>query len=259
MKAATVALVWAFGASTAVAQMIEPDGVLVLGAGKAGSWNTSITVTNVGTDPLDVRIGPNLGCGPFGGTCGTYASATIAPFATFVLPEIPESPYFSGPQAVYVRHGIAARVPVVSAVVADLGGSCERSMTLVGLGRAVAFSPGDLLFSGINRDSSQYSNLILAIRPPTGAPWFDETEVRVGVRDSAGVEVGAATYQVTSNGAVVVVDFLRELGILNLADGSVTLSEESTQNPSYSTFEGIITAVEPTRAFAIQGTRVLGH
>jgi hypothetical protein len=236
--------------------MIEPDGVLVLGAGKAGNWDTSISVTNVGPDPIDVRIGPNLGCGPLGGTCGTYTSATIGPFGTFVLPSIPDSPFFTGPQAVYVRHGIAARVPVVTAVVADRAGACERSMTLEGLGRATAFSPGDLVFAGVRRSSDQYANLILAVRPPGGAPWFSETEVRATVRDATGAEVGTSTYRVTSEGAVTVADFLHELGVLSLEAGSVTLSEASVQNPTVSSFEGVITLVEPTRALAIRGARV---
>ena len=259
MKPTAVLIAWALGASIAIGQMIEPDGVLILGAGKAGPWDTSISVSNVGPDPLDVRIGPNLGCGPLGGTCGTYTLATIAPFATFVLPQIPDNPYFSGPQAVYVRHGIAARVPVVTAVVTDHGDGCERSMTLRGLGRGVAFSPGDLLFSGVSTNSDQYANLMLAIRPPGGAPWFDETEVRVIVRDASGAEVGTATYRVTSDGALVVVDFLGDIGILSLEGGSVTLSETSVQSPSFSSFEALITVVGPARALAIQGTRVLGR
>lgn len=259
MRIAGLLLAFGFVASTAFAQMIELDGVLVLGAGKAGGWDTSISVTNVGPDPLDIRIGPNRACGPLGGNCGTYVITTIGPFATFVLPSIPDTPHFEGPQAMYVRHGIAARVPTVSAVVADTEGACERSMSLPGLGRAVAFAPGDLVFSGVSRDSGQYANLILAVRPPGGAPYFSETEVRASVRDSGGVEIGAAIYRVTSDGAVVVVDFLRELGILSLESGSVTVSETSPQNPSVSSFEAVVTVVTPTRALAVQGTRVAAH
>lgn len=247
----------AFGGSLAVAQMLPLDGVLVLGGGKAGSWDTSISVTNVLPTPIDIRIGPNNGCDPwFGGSCGVYARATIAPFATYVLASIPDNPYFFGPQALYVRHAASVAAPVVTAVVTDVGGTCERSMTLHGLSSAVSFLPGDLVFSGVTTNGEQYANLVLAILPPGGAPYSSEADVRVTIRDASGVEVGTTNYHITSDGAVVVVDFLSELGIPSFEGGSVTLSDASPRGTCCSNFEGLITLVSPIRALAIQGTRV---
>jgi len=232
--------------------------VLVLGAGKGGTWDTALSVTNVLPTPLDVIIGPNNGCGPFGGTCADFAQATIAPFATFVLPSIPDSAYFSGPQALYVRHlpGFGSFAPVVTAIVSDRSGNCERSMTLHGLNNKQAFLPGDLVFSGVNTDGDQYANLMLAILPPGGAPFHSEADVLVTIRDVAGVLVGTKTYHITSDGAVIVVDFLSGLGLPSLESGSVTLSDASPTSNVFSNFEGLITLVSSDRALAVQGVRV---
>ncbi len=256
MRLRDLALVW-LASATASAQMLNPTGTLVLGAGKAGNWDTSIAVTNVDSEPLDIRIRPWLRCCSLC-SCPQYAIATVEPLATYVLSALPElPPPYEGPQAVYVASALSARRPVVSAVVADQAGACERSMSLPGLPLDLAFAPGDLVFAGVGRATGRYSNLIMTVDPPTGPPEFTETSVRVVVRDSAGTELATSTYSVTSDSAVVIVDVLRDLGVSTLDNGSVRLSVVLPQSGGTGVrFAAVMTVVEPHRALAVQGTRV---
>lgn len=261
MKVVRILVLW-IAAASAYAQMLPLRGTLILGAGKAGSWDTSIAVTNVDPDPLFVEIGPNLACNVFGFGCGTYTETTIESGSTIVLTQLPDIPGFDGPQAVYVRSSTIQRPPVASALVSDRSGECERSMSLPGVSMSDAFAPGDLVFSGISRNGEQYSNLIMSVSPPTGSPLFAQTEVHVSVRDAGGVEVGAGDYRVTAGiddrgvqtSARVVTDFLRDLGIDDLDYGSVRLSPKLPG--AGSSFAGVITVVGSKRAIAIQGARV---
>lgn len=242
--------------TSAAAQLPPTRGALILGAGRAGKWNTSIAVTNVDQSPLDIDIRANY-C-PFLGCYGAYVSSTIAPSATFVLPAIPDStvPGQNGPQAVYVISSSLARPPVVSAQVSDGGVACERSSPLPVLTLDEAFVAGALVFAGIGRSADQYANLILAVDPPQ-VPIRTSANVRVSVRDSAGNEVGTAVYEVTSDSAVVAQDFLRELGVQSLEAGSMWLSviPPLAGGPGYPV-TAVIALVEPGRLTVIQGSRV---
>lgn len=256
MTVRTFVLLW-FAASTASAQL-NPRATVVIGAGRAGNWETSIAVTNTDTEVMFVRLTPELrGCA----LCPdpSYATTTaIAPGATLVFPSLPGlAPPFNGPQAVYVTTSLTSPYPVVSAVVADKAGACERSLTLSGLPLDLAFARGDLVFPGLGKGGDKYSNLIMAVDPPTGPPDLSETTINVAVRDKLGTEVARRAYLVRSPSAVTIVDLFRELGVQSLEDGSVWLSAvPSSQGGTGRSFAAVMTVVEPHRALAVHGTRL---
>jgi len=106
---------------------------------------------------------------------------------------------------------------------------------------------------GVNR----YSNLIMAVDPPTGPPDRSETTVNVVVRDNLGTEVARGAYLVRSPSAVTIVDLFRELGVQSVEDGSVWLSAVPlSQGGTGRSFAAVMTVVEPHRALAVHGTRL---
>src|SRR5690348_10434114 len=91
---------------------------VILGAGRAGSWDTRIAVTNFDPHPIHVIVTAQpdrSACGV--STCNDFAETTIAAQATFVLASIPDplQPGFSNaPQAVYVLSPSDQNAPAVS-------------------------------------------------------------------------------------------------------------------------------------------------
>jgi hypothetical protein len=122
----------------------------IVGAGKAGSWDTSIAVTNLDVVvPLEIIITTQLnrdpGCVP--SPCNDVANTTIPPLGTFVLDSIPPSaaPTASnGPQAFYVLSSPLQPAPAVSAFICDTAAACDRGFAVSAAPFSVAFDWRDL-------------------------------------------------------------------------------------------------------------------
>src|SRR5438045_1179113 len=107
-----------FLAATALGQTAE-RATVILGAGRAGSWDTRIAVTNDDLNPIDVVVTAQpdrVSCGA--SPCNDLAATTIPGHGTFVLASIPDpaQPGFSNaPQAIYVLSPSDQNAPAVSA------------------------------------------------------------------------------------------------------------------------------------------------
>src|SRR4051794_9527528 len=143
---------------------------VVLGAGRAASWDTEIAVTNVDFNPLPVLVTTQLDRTPcLAAACNDYAETTIPSHGTFVLPSIPDPvhpalpprpPFSNAPQAVYVISPANQKAPAVSAVAYDASSTRGRMTTLKVLPYAKAFNYGDIFFPGISRGDGRYANLM---------------------------------------------------------------------------------------------------
>lgn len=245
-------------ASGLIAQSTPARVTAILGAGKAGSWDTAISVTNVESlhalpIVITAQYRSTLECPST--PCNDYASATIPPFGSFDLPAIPDPPdssFSNRPQVFYVLYPQAQAAPAVIAVAADSTSACGRSDTLPALLFEEAFALPDLVFSGARRNSARYVNLLVAADPhlQTLLP------VTVAAADGNGFPAGNSTFlSVPPGSSVLIVDVLGQLGVTSLESGSLRVSWTPPDFLTLQSFAAVMTIVEPDRVTAVRGIR----
>lgn len=243
----------------AVGQMAPSRATAIVGAGRAGSWNTSIAVTNLDFYPLSIIITTtenNRAADCSLTSCNDYVNTTIPPHGTFILPSIPPplNPNFSSePQAFYVLSSLLQPAPAVSAFVSDEASACRRGFALWTAPFGAAFDWGDLYFPNVSGDIARHVNLLIVSDPGSARP----LSIGVTALDGLGNALGSQSYEVTGTTPLFIIDLLRELGVSSLDGGSIQLSEFFIPNnfPVVSYAAALIT-VEPDRATSVQGTRL---
>lgn len=243
--------------SGAIGQVLPPQtmATAILGAGKAGAWDTKIVVSNVSNHPIPVTLTTQ----PFASStcpsppCNILAAPTIPPMGTFVLPSIPASSdpgLSSDPQAVFVLSPavLFSERPAVTAFVMDGGASCNRSAALPVVADPFSASP---IVLPIDRDLTTHVNLILmkALGP-------DPAVLFVEIFDGFGTQVGYKGYEMTTEQpSLVLVDILSQLGLGALQRGSVHVNAAGQISPTL--FTAIATVVGANGVHVVQGTRIV--
>lgn len=229
---------------------------VILGAGRAGSWDTRIAVTNTDPDPIHVILTAQPDRSTCGASpCNDFAETTIAAQATFVLASIPDPPppgFSNAPQAVYVLSPSDQTAPAVSAAAFDSASDCGRETTLQVLPLSDAFNPGDLFFPGTRRGDGTYANLIVTLDPSAPAPSF----VGVGIVTPDGNLINAGDYDLDPGQTLLVQDVVAAFGVDSLDGGAIWLSKFFIPNRfEFTPFAATVTQVEPGRVSTVMGTR----
>lgn len=224
---------------------------VILGAGRAGNWDTQIGVTNTDFHDLDVVITRQFDRSTCPESCTDYASVTIPFRSTFVLPGIPDSPD-TAPSALYVLSSETQAGPAVSAFAYDSATDCGRVATLAVMDMNDAFNAGDLFFTDITREWPNHANLLLTIDPRSTRP----TDVGVEVFDAAGNVQFAATFAIPVGSGLSLEDVVGLLGIDRVLNGSIRLTKFPYPNVfDFTPYAATVTAVEPGSVHTVSGRR----
>ncbi|HEX4441788.1 MAG TPA: hypothetical protein VH854_17065 [Thermoanaerobaculia bacterium] len=257
------ALVFLFGICLAgsIVGQTPQRATVILGAGRAGSWDTRISITNTDANPIAVLVTtqPDRSACVVA-ACTDLAQATIPGQGTFVLPSIPDPlhpgvdprpPISTSPQSMYVLSPADQKAPSVSAVAFDAASSCGRMTTLQVLPFERAFNYGDIVFSGISRGDGRYANLILTLDPFA----TDVKSVGVGVADANGSILWEQQFELAPGVSIMLVDVLAALGVESLDGGSIRLSRFFIPNSyDFTKYTATVTMVEPDRVSTVNGT-----
>ncbi len=229
---------------------------VILGAGRAGTWDTEISVTNTDFRALDVLITGQFDRSPCGlQACNDFAEATVAPFGTLVVPSLsrPDAPALSDvPQALYVFSASNQKPPAVSATAYDTTSSCGRIVTLQVLPLDEAFNAGDLYFPGASRSTGRYANLIVTLDPRASAP----QDVGVAVADGQGNMLFVNRYEIAPGATLFVKDVIAALGVDSVENGSIHLSRFFLPHSfDFTPYAATVTLLEPGRVHVVTGRR----
>jgi len=244
-------------AAGAMGQSLPPDtmATVILGAGRAGAWDTKIVVANVSTQQLPITIAtqPYVASTCPTPPCNILAAATIPPLGMFTLPSFPESsdPASSNPQAVFVLSPavLFSERPAVTALATDGGVTCNRAAALP----VVPDNPftTNAVVLPIDRSLANYVNLILMQRLGP-----DPAFLSVDAFDASGAKVGSGSYSMTTEQpSVVVVDVLNQLGLGTLERGSIHVY--AAPQPFPTVFTAVATIVGVDGVQVVQSTRVV--
>lgn len=214
-------------AATNRAVEIQPDAVLVAGAGSSGRWDTQLQVANVGPRPVTVFAGlypkpPTVCAGP----CFPSASvplpangsgqlrldnSKLSELFTFFVRVLEEGDLPAVRGRIYNRD-----VPSQSADLPTM-----RLSTLTSLNPETLSFPGavrnglartNLLISELNVDS-----LVLDRQPLT-------MRVRVDLFASDGTQMASGEFSVVAGTSLYLVDVIGRLGVTTLQDGQIRVS-----------------------------------
>jgi len=234
---------------------------VILGAGRADSWDTRIAITNTDFNPIHVILTAQpdrSACSA--APCNDFAETTIAGHGTFVLASIPEPvhpaldplPFSTAPQAVYVLSPTAQNAPAVSAAAFDTASDCGRETTLQVLPLGDAFNAGDLFFPGIRRGGGGYANLIVTLDAGAVARSF----VGVGIVTPDGDLINVGDYDLDPGQTLLIQDVVGAFGIDSLDGGAIWLSKFFVPNRfEFTPFAATVTQVEPGRVATVTGGR----
>ncbi|HEX4439590.1 MAG TPA: hypothetical protein VH854_05940 [Thermoanaerobaculia bacterium] len=256
MRKMATGLVSCFLAAAGLRAQTPERATVILGAGRAGSWDTRISVTNADFNPIHVIFTAQpdrSSCSA--APCNDFAETTIPGHGTFVLESIPEplQPGFSNaPQALYVLSPSDQNAPAVSAAAFDSASDCGRQTTLQVLALGDAFNPGDMFFPGIRRDGGSYANLIVTLDASAAARSF----VGVGIVTPEGDLINAGDYDLDPGQTLLIQDVVGAFGIESLDGGAISLSKFFIPNRyEFTPFAATVMQVEPGRVATVTGAR----
>jgi hypothetical protein len=232
---------------------------VILGAGRLGTWDTEITVTNYWGQPMPVVIstgvsdGPETsGCAGQPAPCVEYLRETIPPLGTVVLSGIPLGAGGSSadvvPAPVYVAVDETLPLPAVTARMADTAADCSSGQSLPIVDTDGAYSSSPRSFPGARHDETGHVNLLLAAAP--GEP--DPVSIRVCVFDPGGTLIAARFFPVRDGHPILVGDVVALLGVPEMAQGMLLVDEPNGS----AAFTAAMSIIGP-KEFRIVSGRVL--
>jgi hypothetical protein len=262
MRGLFIALLSIAAGGVSLSQTLPPATVAttILGAGRAGAWDTKIVITNVDSQPLPIVITtqPYATSACASPPCNILAATTIPPLGMFILPSIPEAtdPAFTTtPQAVYVLSPAHLRPipflkrPAVTALAADSGVACNRSVALPVIADQLISTNGVVL--PIDRSTDSYVNLILMQRLSP-----DPAQFLVEVFDESGSEIGRTSYSMSAGQPnLIIVDLFRQLGLGELEHASIHVFAEPQVVAT--TFTAIATMVSHDGVQLVPSTQIV--
>lgn len=211
---------------------------MILGAGRLGTWDTEITVTNYWGQPMPVVISTGISDGPETASCAEqpspcveYLRETIPPLGTVVLAGIPidsgGSPEGVVPAPVYVAVDESLPLPAVTARMYDTAADCARGESLPIVDADAAFSASARSFPGARHDATGHVNLLIAAGPGE----TDPVAVRVCVFDPGGTLIAARFFPVRDGHPIMVPDVVALLGVPEMAQGMLLVDEPDGSAP----------------------------
>src|SRR5262245_60861956 len=158
-------------AAAALPALLSADSLVIAGAGFAGKWDTEVDIANVSSNPIQVTLSIQglplaVPCPPNcpGKTYDVPARGTITVKASDFLGAI-----YAGPQMVRVEPTQGSPLPVVHARSVGSTSSEFAELPVVRSDSIAAMVVPVLVFPGVVRDGTTYSNLILETLGGAGA------------------------------------------------------------------------------------------
>jgi hypothetical protein len=229
---------------------------VILGVGKIGSWDTSITVTNPGSQAADFLLRPDCPGGQvFGPPCWAI-TGTIPPGGTYVLTDLSQAPALFNPfpQPFYLSRSSGDADLLVSARAFDTSDNCSRGDTLPVYPVDQAFQTAAMVFPGARRDAITHVNLLLML-PSIGDAIYLQSVV-IAAKDGTGAVVGSLDYALTSGHPVFLLDVLGAMGISGLDGGSLWVEARPNVEMPPNPFAAVMTVSGQLDEHVVSGARV---
>lgn len=211
---------------------IQPDAVIVSGAGTSGRWETEIEVASVASRPASIlaAVYPRGSCISLG-----YSP----PEAGLSLPAngsgkiLLNQSVISGLRTFYVKNIEEGILPVVRARIYNRDVSSQSAdLPTIRLSTLTNLNPETLSFPGAVRDGSARTNLLIAElsieRLVLDSP-IPAMRTRVDILGSDGVLLASGEFDVTSGTCLYLVDIIGRLGVTSLQDGQIRVTKLGNQ------------------------------
>lgn len=207
---------------------VQPDAVLVPGAGTVGTWDTVFRFANLDPQPVTVLTSiiplPQRVCA---GACFPEGRTALPGFGVGGI--IASENRLNGIMTLYVRALESGVVPSVSVrMVNNQRPSQADPLPVIRLSTLTALNPTLLAFPGVTTTASARSSLVLVsvnaglgvrLGPPGGL------SVRVEAVSNAGEVLGASSFQLFPGHTLLLGDVLAHLGVPNLEDGHIRVTK----------------------------------
>ena len=221
---------------------IQPDAVLVGGAGTSGSWQTEFRVANVESNPVTVFAGifprPTYVCG----ICTVPQILQRIP-AEGSLVTRSDVLRLGGPRIVSVRVLEDGTLPSVRARSFNANAPGQSvDLPTVRLSRLTELSPSLLSFPGAVKSGAARSNLWL-----TEASRLESLDVVIELIDPDGYLVASRNQTLVAGANVYLVDIIASLGIASFPDGQLRVRKTSDRGLLW----GYLATVDPNGALSI--------
>ena len=202
------------------------ESLVIVGSGRSGSWDTVLEISNGGSAPVTVQLGPVAG---FQSICPTpcpLPSRTIGPGQTVRLTPDDLSGYHPpGVSISYVNAtdpGFASSISVRARSINTAVPTQSAEVPVVRLSTIMALNPTVLAFPGATLTASAHSNLMLAEITGSAA-----AIVQIEAFDTTGARVGSTTQTVPAGGTLFLVNALARMGVNAMDDGQVRVTRMS--------------------------------
>jgi Streptogramin lyase len=222
---------------------IQPDAVLIAGAGASGSWQTEFRLANVEPDPVTVFA-------------GVYPRPAYVCTATCPIPQVLRKLPPNGSAAIganQLRLGglgiVFVRVledgvpPSVRARVFNVNAPSQSvDLPAIRLSRLTDLNPSLLSFPGAMKSGAARSNLWLA-----EASMREPLEVVIELIDPDGHVVASRAETLGAGGSVYLVDVIAGLGIASFPDGQLRVRKSGDRGLLW----GYLATVDVNGAFSL--------
>lgn len=211
---------------------IQPDAVVIPGAGTSGRWETQVEVANVATGEASV----------FAGVYSRFSCVSLGiqiPAAGIGLAQngsgkmLLDTSVISGLRTFYVRNTVEGVLPLVRARIYNRDSRSQSTdLPAIRLSTLTKLNPETLSFPGAVRSASARTNLLIAelsverllLDSPVPA-----VRTRVDVLGSDGVLLASGEFDVTSGTCLYLVDIIGRLGVTSLQDGQIRVTKLGNQ------------------------------
>jgi hypothetical protein len=209
------------------------ESLVIVGAGRSGSWDTLIEIANGGATTATVQVGPTP---EFQAICPppcVLPTPILAPGQSVRLTPDDLSGFLhldSGAAVVFVNGSVpefAQSVTVRAHTVNTAVPTQSAEIPVVRLSTVLGMGSVPLVFPGAERTGGSHSNVLLA--DLTGSPQGVTVEAfdSSGTLVSTGTLLGSATETVPGGSTLYLVDVLARLGVSSLADGQIRITPVS--------------------------------
>jgi hypothetical protein len=212
------------------AQAAQPDNLVILGFGQAGTWISQLYLGSAAaTDNILQLSGlPVFYTGPCPGEC---------PFATIILPGFGAATYpptnepipgGDGIMTLYIAPEDGVTLPTVRARVINTSQSCQAlELPVFRESALVALNPTLLAFPGAQRNAGGHSNLTLGNLLPLDGTARSSITVQIDLHTLDGMTAGATTATVDSGQTLFLLDVLAQLGAASFDGGELIVRKTS--------------------------------
>ena len=226
MKIRARSLCVATAAMLLIGATAAAESLVIVGTGRSGSWDTVLELSNGGSVPVTVQLGPTAG---FQALCPTpcpLPTRTLNPGQTVRLTPDDLAGYHPPFASIsYVNssdQSFTSSISVRARAINTLVPTQSAEVPVVRLSTVMAMNPTFLSFPGATLSASAHSNLMLA--ELTG---LATTIVQVEAFDTTGTRVGSSTETVRSGGTLYLVNVLARMGVNAMDDGQIKVTRLS--------------------------------